>query len=127
MSSNFEYYGIPPTLKGQEYRLEEIATSGKTTFISPYTVGMVDVYVQGVLLSSTDYTATDGTNVILNRPCVAGEVVKVISRSTALVSLANTYSQEQADARFATIASVNTKADASLVPKRGRLFFMGNL
>lgn len=127
MASNFEYYGLPPTLKGQEYRLEEVATAGKTTFISPYTVGMLDVYVQGILLSSSDYTATDGSTVILSRPCVAGEVVKIISRSTALVSLANSYSQAQADARFATITALNAKADASLVPKRGKLFFMGNL
>ena len=44
-----------------------------------YTPGMVDVYVNGVLLSDEDYTATDGSTVLLNEPAVLGDKLRVIS------------------------------------------------
>jgi len=44
-----------------------------------YTPGMVDVYVNGVLLSDEDYAATDGSTIVLNEPAVLGDKLRVIS------------------------------------------------
>lgn len=56
-----------------------IATAGQTTFTATYTVGYLQVYVNGVLLNSADYTATTSTNVILATAAAAGDVVEIIS------------------------------------------------
>ena len=58
------------------------ATVSQTTFSASYTVGFVDVYVNGVRLTSTEYTATDGTTVVLDDACFGGETVEIISYST---------------------------------------------
>ena len=56
------------------------ATSGQTTFSGlTYTVGYVDVYVSGVKLSTTDYTASNGTSILLTVGASLGLIVEVIA------------------------------------------------
>ena len=55
------------------------ATGGQTTFVVSYTVGVIEVYVNGVLLNGADYTATTGTDVVLATACSAGDIVEVLS------------------------------------------------
>jgi len=84
-SSNISvrFLGIPASgVATTAYRTvtEFTATSGQTTFSVPsYTVGYIDVYRNGVLLGSADYTATSGTTVVLNNGCTAGDLVETIS------------------------------------------------
>ena len=77
------FLGIPASgVATTAYRTvtEFTATSGQTTFSVPsYTVGYIDVYRNGVLLGSADYTATNGTTVVLNNGCTAGDLVETIS------------------------------------------------
>jgi hypothetical protein len=47
--------------------------------VPSYTVGFIDVYRNGVLLGSADYTASSGLSVVLASACLAGEFVEVIS------------------------------------------------
>ena len=54
-----------------------VATTNQTTFSLTYVPGYIDVYVSGVRLTSTEYTATDGLNVILEEPCFGGETVDI--------------------------------------------------
>jgi hypothetical protein len=90
------YLGIPATgVTTTAYRTatEFTATSGQTTFTPPsYTVGYLDVYRNGVLLGSADYTATNGTTVVLATGCVAGDLVETISFyvSSVLNAIPNT-------------------------------------
>lgn len=65
-----------------------IATSGQTTFTvtGGYTVGLVDVYVNGARLTPTDYTATSGTNVVLAVGVVTNDVVDIVSYTASLTS-----------------------------------------
>jgi hypothetical protein len=51
------------------------ATAGQTVFAVSYTVGRLLVFVNGVLLSQADYTATDGTTVTLATGCNVGDLV----------------------------------------------------
>ena len=57
------------------------ATAGQTTFSVTYTAGYLEVYVNGVLLNTTDYTATSGTAVVLATASVVGDLVEVIAFS----------------------------------------------
>jgi hypothetical protein len=50
----------------------------------------VDVYINGVRLSPAEYTATNGTSVILNDGCFAGDTVDLIAYSVAGLGAGNT-------------------------------------
>jgi len=58
------------------------ATEGQTTFNVSYTAGYVDVYINGVYLDSSEYTATNGTSVVLNVGANAGDTVSIITYVT---------------------------------------------
>ena len=55
------------------------ASAGQTSFTASYTVGYVQVYLNGILLNSADYTATTGTTVVLAAAAAAGDIVDVIA------------------------------------------------
>jgi hypothetical protein len=60
----------------------QVATAAQVVFSFTYTIGLVDVYVNGVKLSSSEYTAADGITVTLGQPCFGGEIVELIGYST---------------------------------------------
>ena len=64
------------------------ATSGQTTFTitGGYTVGLIDVFVNGARLSSSDYTATSGTNVILGVGVVTNDIVDIVAYTASATS-----------------------------------------
>ena len=68
-----------------------IATPNQTTFSTSYNVGFIDVYVNGIRLTASEFVATNGTSVVLNIPCFGGEEVDIISYNTVSVgsSVAN--------------------------------------
>jgi hypothetical protein len=55
------------------------ATASQTTFTVAYTVGFVDVYYNGSKLSITEYTATNGTSVVLGTACASGDIVETVA------------------------------------------------
>ena len=77
------YLGIPAsniTTTAYSTRTDFTATAGQTTFTVPsYTVNFIQVYRNGVLLGSADYTATTGTTVVLTTGATAGDLVTTIS------------------------------------------------
>jgi len=77
------YLGIPASnITTTAYRTvtEFTATAGQTTFTPPsYTAGFINVYRNGVLLGSADYTATNGTTVVLTTGATSGDLVTVES------------------------------------------------
>ena len=83
------FLGIPASgIVNTAYRTqtEFTATSGQTTFSVPsYTVGFIDVYRNGALLGSADFTATNGTTVVLAAGASAGDLVETISFSVSSV------------------------------------------
>ena len=64
------------------------ATASQTTFTVTYTVGYLQVYVNGVLLNATDYTASNGTSVVLATGCNTGDIVETIAYTTTTVAVA---------------------------------------
>ena len=69
------YIGVPPF--GQTVRTvtEKIASASQTTFqpSGGYIVGYIDIVINGVRLLNTDFTASDGINVVLNVACAAND------------------------------------------------------
>lgn len=55
------------------------ATAGQTTFTVGYVVGLVQVYLNGVLLNAVDYTATNGTSVVLASAAALNDIVETVS------------------------------------------------
>ena len=58
------------------------ATAGQTTFSANYTVGYVEVYVNGALLNASDYTASNGTSVVLSTAAVVNDIVETVAYNT---------------------------------------------
>lgn len=86
---------------------EYLATQGQTTFtgvdansvLLAYTVGSIVVTLNGVKLRpGNDYTASNGTSVVLSVGAAAGDDLVIDAFST--FDVANTYTQAQADAEF---------------------------
>lgn len=77
------YLGIPAsgvTTTAYSTRTEFTATAGQTSFSTPsYTAGFIQVYRNGILLGTADYTATTGTTVVLASGATAGDLVTTIS------------------------------------------------
>jgi hypothetical protein len=55
------------------------ATAGQTTFTVSYTVANVQVYVNGILLATTEYTSTNGTSIVLGTAASLNDIVDVIT------------------------------------------------
>jgi hypothetical protein len=73
------YLGIPASnIATTAYRTvtDFTATAGQTTFTPPsYTAGFINVYRNGARLGAADYTATNGTTVVLATGATAGDLV----------------------------------------------------
>lgn len=63
---------------------EFIATAGQTTFSVTYNSGLVDVFYNGSKLLSTEYTAGNGTSIVLNFPCNLNDTLEVHAYSYAV-------------------------------------------
>ena len=76
------YIGNAPGVASQRLVNEFTATSGQTTFTvtNSYTVGYVDVYLNGVkLVNGDDYTNTNGTTIVLTIGATTGDSVSIIA------------------------------------------------
>ena len=88
------------SLKAQE-KVSFLATAGQTSKTGlSYTVGFIEVYVNGVLLTdTTDFTATNGSSVTFTVALLLNDEVTVISLKTFTV--ADHYSKTEADTLLA--------------------------
>jgi len=69
------------------------ATANQTTFTVGYTVGLVEVFLNGAKLSASDFTATNGTTIVLGAGALVGDTVDIVVYGP--VSVANTYTQAE--------------------------------
>ena len=68
-----------PVWKPPYVRTSFTATASQTTFSATYNVGYVQVFVNGVLLNGADYTASNGTTVVLAVGANTGDIVETIA------------------------------------------------
>ena len=81
------YIGSVPVPQATETRDVYTATSNQTTFTTGgYTPNFVSVYLNGVHLARADYTATNGSDVVLAVGAAADDTVEIVSFNTFEVS-----------------------------------------
>ena len=77
------YIGNAPVPQATQTRDNFTATAGQTSFAtSGYTPGYLDVYLNGVRLDESDYTATNGSDVVLDTGAAVDDVVSVVAFTT---------------------------------------------
>lgn len=101
------YIGNSPGVSSQRIVTTVTATAGQTTFTpsSGYTVGYLDVYLNGIkLINGTDYTASDGSTVVLTDAAALDDVVELMAYIPR--GLSDGYTKSEADARYMDINEV---------------------
>lgn len=75
------YLGSAPSRNTPAYKqvYEFVATAAQTTFSVAYTVGFVEVYRNGVKLGAPNFTANNGTSVVLTSGANAGDFIQIVS------------------------------------------------
>ena len=87
------------SVNGTSNRNTYTATAGQTAFAATYDPGFVDAYLNGVkLIAGTDFTATNGTSIVLSSGAAVGDTLDIVAYGTFVV--ADTYTKTQADARY---------------------------
>lgn len=76
-------------------KLNYVATQGQTVFAANYDLGSVDVFVNGIRLASSDYTATTLSSITLASGVNSGDIVEIVSFGAFTV--ANTYTKAETD------------------------------
>jgi len=93
------YIGNQPVPQATQTRDRFVATASQTSFAtSGYTPGFLDVYLNGVKLDSTDYTASNGSDVVLASGATSGDIVEVVAFSA--FESADHYSKTDSDTRY---------------------------
>ena len=64
----------------------EFTGSATTTFSVNYTAGNINVFLNGSKLAASDFTATNGTSVVLGSACAASDVVTVVEYGSPFAS-----------------------------------------
>ena len=81
------YIGSVPVPQATETRDVYTATSNQTSFTTGgYTPNFVSVYLNGVHLAQADYTATNGSDVVLASGATADDTVEIVSFGTFQVA-----------------------------------------
>ena len=88
------YIGAEPIVSATRTITEVTATAGQTVFTANggYTVGYIDVFLNGAQLQTVDFTATNGTTITLTEAAQVGDVLKLVAWGTfqASTALSNT-------------------------------------
>ena len=112
------------SVNGTSQRYKYIATSSQTTFTGSdnngntlaYDSGYIDVFMNGVHLDPADYTATNGSSVVLGSGAASGDIIYVVAFGTfnvAAINADNLASGTVNNARLpATIADKTIQATA---------------
>ena len=78
------------SVNGTSARYDYTATAGQTTFAAVYDTGYVDVYLNGVKLAPTDFTATNGSTIVLTTGAALNDTVGIVGYGTFSVASAVT-------------------------------------
>ena len=80
------YIGTQPVPQATQTRDSFTATSGQVSFsCSGYTPNFIDVFLNGVKLAAADYTATNGSDVVLASGAATGDILEVVAYTTFTV------------------------------------------
>lgn len=103
------YIGNVPTPDATQVRDSFTATSGQTTFTTTfgYSPGFVDVFLNGLKLAIPDYTALDGSTVVLSSGANANDLIEITSYSAFAISGLGTMSAQNYNSVSITGGSID--------------------
>jgi hypothetical protein len=74
------YIGTTPVPQATQHRESFTATGGQTSFATAgYTPQFIDVYLNGVKLAPADFTATNGSDVVLASGATASDILEIVA------------------------------------------------
>jgi len=125
------YIGNIPVPQGTQTRQNFTATASQTSFPTiGYTAGFIDVYLNGVkLINGTDFTATNGSDVVLAVGASASDVLNVVIFDT-FTALNQTFTDSisvEGDGTFdtAVVTVENTTKENTDGGRESRVRFRG--
>jgi hypothetical protein len=98
------------------------STAGQTTYTLNYVVGAVDIFFNGVKLSPSDYTATNGTSIVLADAAALDDVVEVVEYgifNTNLSTFGNNFTLPSTDGTSGQVLGTNGSGTLSFVDGGG--------
>jgi hypothetical protein len=98
-------------------RTSYTASAGQTSFSATYTVGYVQVYHNGVLLAAADYTASDGSTIVLGAGARVGDIIDIFAYTVTLVNnVSPTYAGGQGGAAGTVLyqSAANTTSNTAV-------------
>jgi len=121
VSGGTTVWSTPSTGGGTITRTDFTATAGQTVFTVSYTVGLIDVYRNGVKLATSDFTATNGTSFTLAVAANAGDIVQAVVFSSLNLYSTITYQVFNGDGTTTvfTMSSVPANSASLLVAISG--------
>ena len=107
------------SVNGTSNRTTYTATAGQTSFAATYDAGFVDVYLNGVkLINGTDFTATNGSSVVLTTGAALNDTVDIVGygtfelQNTSLDDLSDVSSASASSGQFLKYNGTNWVADS---------------
>jgi hypothetical protein len=74
------YIGSQPVPQATQHREAFTATASQTSFATVgYTPQFIDVYLNGIKLAGEDYTATNGSNIVLTTGAAASDILEYVA------------------------------------------------
>ena len=93
------YIGTQPVPQATQTRDAFTATAGQTSFAtSGYTPSFLDVYLNGIKLAEADYTASNGSDVVLVSGAALDDILEVVAYTT--FESADHYTKAVSDSRY---------------------------
>ena len=103
------YIGASPVPQATQHREAFTATASQTSFATVgYTPQFVDVYLNGVKLAAADYTATNGSDIVLTTGAALNDILEIVAYTPF----------EVADQTFTGTTTVTDSGAAPLVANR---------
>jgi hypothetical protein len=105
------------------------ATAAQTNFTiaTGYTVGFVDVYLNGIrLVVADDFTATDGSTIILATAAASGDSVEVVAYGTFNVANALLKSGDTMSGNLVVSGTSTLQAPVAIANTTGNTFVIAN-
>jgi len=99
------------------------ATADQTTFAATYALGYVDVFLNGVKLAEDQYTASNGTSIVLDEGAAIDDIIEIVAFNFATGESSSNFSTKAGIATeaisagiatFATTAGVSTQVSGYL-------------
>jgi hypothetical protein len=115
-------YTISTSVTPTYIRTTFTPAANQTTFDVTYSPQCVEVYLNGVLLNSGDYTASTGTSIVLGIATGTGDIVDVVAFNTANIGITTLMGGMPGEVLYQSNVNVTNTVPAGTP---GQIFFSG--